>query len=141
MRFLSQEGLSNMVTYLYERDLTEMKLIILSSALHEKTVAALCKKYGLRRQILRKKMIRLFDMSLLENIPARYEVWEKTLPEAKESIESRLGVTLLTQQIPLIADDEMSFIVQQTKEKISTGYNEEQAMKEGIAMIREVIHS
>ena len=63
-----------MVTYLYERDLTDMKLIILSSPLHEVTMTALCKKYGIRRQVLRKKMMRLFDMSLLENIPARYEV-------------------------------------------------------------------
>jgi len=130
-----------MVTYLYERDLTEMKLIILSSPLHEVTMAALCEKYGLRRQILRKKMMNLFDMSLLENIPARYEVWEKTQSEANGSIESLFGVSLITQQIPLLTDEEMDIIIQQTNEKISAGYNEEQAMDEGITMIREVIHS
>ena len=130
-----------MVTYLYERDLREMKLIILSSPFHEVTLGALGEKYGVRRQVLRRKMIGLFDMSLLENIPARYEVWEKEHAEIKESMESVLGVSLITQQIPLLTEDEMNRIIQQTNDKISAGYDAKQAMNEGITMIREVIQS
>jgi hypothetical protein len=118
-----------------------MKLIILSSPFHEVTMAALGEKYGVRRQVLRRKMIKLFDMSLLENIPARYDVWEKEQPETKESMESILGISLITRQIPLLTEDEMDRIIQQTNDKISAGYDTKQAMDEGITMIREVIQS
>ncbi|GAB7015869.1 hypothetical protein [Methanogenium cariaci] len=130
-----------MVTYLYENDLREMKLIILSSPLHEVTMAALCEKYGVRRQILRKKLISLHDMSLLENIPARYEVWEREQTETDQSVESLLGASLITRQIPLLTDDEMNTIIQQTNDKISAGCTKEQAINEGITMIQEVIRS
>ncbi|KAF1074809.1 hypothetical protein [Methanogenium sp. MK-MG] len=130
-----------MVTYIYENDLREMKLIILSSPLHEVTMAALCEKYGVRRQVLRKKMISLFDMSLLENIPARYEVWENEQTETEKTVESVFGASLITRQIPLLTDDEMNSIIQQTNDKISAGCNKEQAINEGITMIREVICS
>lgn len=128
-----------MVTFLYENDLREMKLIILSSPLHEITMAALCEKYGVRRQILRRKLINTFDMSFLENIPARYEVWEKEQSKTEKSIESVFGASLITQQIPLLTEDEMNRIIQQTKDKISAGLGENQAMDEGMTMIREVI--
>ncbi len=130
-----------MVTFLYENDLREMKLIILSSPLHEVTIAVLCKKYGIRRQILRKKMIDLFDMSLLENLPARFEVWEKEEPGRDESIESAFGVSLITRQIPLITTEEMNSIIQQTNDKISAGFDKSQAIDEGMTMIREVLSS
>lgn len=130
-----------MVTFLYEKDLREMKLIILSSPLHEITMAALCERYGIRRQILRRKMINTFDMSLLENIPARYEVWEKEQSENESSIESEFGATLITRQIPLLTEDEMNRIIQQTKDKISAGMGKSQAIDEGMTMIREVISS
>jgi len=130
-----------MVTYLYENDLREMKLIILSSPLHEVTMAALSEKYGVRRQVLRKKMISLFDMSLLENIPARYEVWEKEHPDTEKSIDSVFGVSLLTRQIPLLTEEQMNSIIQQTNDKISAGFDENQAMNEGMTMIREVLCS
>ena len=128
-----------MVTFLYENDLREMKLIILSSPLHEITMAALCEKYGVRRQILRRKLINTFDMSFLENIPARYEVWEKEQSKTEKSIESVFGASLITRQIPLLTEDEMNRIIQQTKDKISAGLGENQAMDEGMTMIREVI--
>ncbi len=120
-----------------------MKLIILSSPLHEVTMAALCEKYGgVRRQILRKKLISLHDMSLLENIPARYEVWEREQTETDQSVESLLGgASLITRQIPLLTDDEMNTIIQQTNDKISAGCTKEQAINEGITMIQEVIRS
>lgn len=128
-----------MVTFLYENDLREMKLIILSSPLHEITMAALCKKYGIRRQILRRKLINTFDMSFLENIPARYEVWETEQSETEKSIESVFGASLITRQIPLLTEDEMNRIIQHTKDKISAGLDKNQAMDEGMTMIREVI--
>lgn len=130
-----------MVTFLYENDLREMKLIILSSPLHKVTMAALCEKYGIRRPILRRKLIDLFDMSLLENIPARYEVWEREQSDTEKSIESVFGATLLTRQIPLISDEVMNSIIQQTNEKISAGLENNQAMEEGMTMIREVLSS
>ena len=130
-----------MVTFLYENDLQEMKLIILSSPLHEVTMAALCKKYGIRRQILRRKMINLFDMSLLENIPARYEVWEKEQSEKDTSIESAFGVSLITRQIPLLTEEEMNSIIQKTNDTISAGIDKIQAIDEGMTMIREVLSS
>ncbi|WFN35264.1 hypothetical protein L1S32_03850 [Methanogenium sp. S4BF] len=130
-----------MVTYLYEKDLREMKLIILSSPLHEAIMAALCDKYGVRRQILRRKMIDLFDMSLLENLPARYEVWEKAPPEPENSVASAFGASLISRQIPLLTDDEMDKIIQQTNDKLHAGLEREQALNEGFTMIREVLSS
>lgn len=141
MQSLLQEGLSKMVTFLYENDLREMKLIILSSPLHEVTMKILCEKYGVRRQILRKKLIDLFDMSLLENIPARYEVWEIKQTETDQSIEHTFGASLITRQIPLLTEDEMNSIIQQTNDKISAGYDKILAINEGMTMIREVLCS
>lgn len=80
-------------------------------------------------------------MSLLENIPARYEVWEREQTETDQSVESLLGASLITRQIPLLTDDEMNTIIQQTNDKISAGCTKEQAINEGITMIQEVIRS
>ena len=130
-----------MVTFIYENDLREMKLIILSSPLHEKIITALCEKYGLRRQILRRKMMGLFDMSLLENIPARYEVWETGQTRTENELETAFGAVLLTRQIPILTDEEMNTIIQTTSEKIATGVDERRAIDEGMTMIREIIAS
>lgn len=130
-----------MATFLYENDLREMKLIILASPLHEVTINALSEKYGVRRPILRRKLMSLFDMSLLENIPARYEVWEKAQSQTDNSIGQAFGASLITRQIPLLTDEEMNTIIQQTTDKISAGQDKNLAMEEGMTMIREVISS
>lgn len=130
-----------MVTFLYENDLREMKLIILSSPLHEKIITSLCEKYGFRRQILRRKLMDLFDMSLLENIPARYEVWETGQTRTENELETAFGAVLLTRQIPLLTEEEMNTIIQATSEKIATGVDESRAIDEGMTMIREIIAS
>lgn len=130
-----------MVTFLYENDLREMKLIILSSPLHEKIIAVLCEKYGFRRQILRRKLMDMFDMSLLENIPARYQVWETGDTRTENELEKAFGAVLLTRQIPLLTDDEMNTIIQTTSEKIASGIDESRAIDEGMIMIREIIAS
>lgn len=130
-----------MVTFLYENDLREMKLIILSSPLHEQIISTLCEKYGFRRQVLRRKLMDVFDMSLLENIPARYQVWETGETRTENELERTFGAVLLTRQIPLLTDEEMNAIIQTTSEKIAAGQDKARAIDEGMTTIREIIAS
>ena len=52
-----------MVEYLYERDLRQMKYIIVTSPFHETVIAELAEHYGLGKQLIRRKMIVECDMS------------------------------------------------------------------------------
>ncbi len=127
-----------MVEYIYERDLRQMKYIIVTSPLHETVLAELAEHYGLGRQVIRKKMIEECDMSFLENIPARYEVW-KAEDSVRDPVEAQLGMRLLTVCIPMLSPEEMSAVEAGVRSQISEGIPEEQAYETGMDAIREMI--
>jgi energy-converting hydrogenase A subunit M len=127
-----------MVEYLYERDLRQMKYIIVTSPLHEVVISELAEHYALGRQAIRKKMIEECDMSLLENIPARYEVW-KTEDSVRDPVERQLGMRLLTVYIPMLPAKEMKKVEDSVRSRISEGIPEDEAYQTGIEAIREMV--
>ncbi len=127
-----------MVRYLYERDLSQMKYIIVTSPLHETVLAELAEHYALGRQVIRKKMIEECDMSFLENIPARYEVW-KAEDSVRDPVERQLGVRLLTVYIPMLPPGEMKAVEESVRSQISEGIPEAEAFETGMDTIREMI--
>ncbi|MBT8507360.1 hypothetical protein AZH53_02805 [Methanomicrobiaceae archaeon CYW5] len=127
-----------MADYLYERDLRQMKYIIVTSPLHEPVVTEIAAHYALGRQIIRRKMIDECDMSFLENIPARYEVW-KTTDSIHDPVERQLGVRLLTVYIPMLPQGEMKAVEERVRSRIRDGNPEADVYDEGMDAIREMI--
>jgi len=127
-----------MVEYLYEKDLRQMKYIIITSPLHETVVTELAEHYAIGRQVIRKKMIEECDMSFLENIPARYEVW-KEVDSERDPVERQLGMRLLTVYIPMLPPDEMKAVEKSVRSQISEGIQEAEAYDAGMNTIREML--
>ncbi|HDQ07329.1 MAG TPA: hypothetical protein ENN44_00870 [Methanoculleus sp.] len=127
-----------MAEYLYEKDLREMKYIIITSPLHEVVMSELAVHYSLGRQVLRRKMINECDMSFLENIPARYEVW-KAEDSVRDPVERQLGMRLLTVYIPMLPPEEMKAVEMGVRSQISEGIPEAEAYESGMDSIREMI--
>lgn len=127
-----------MVDYLYEKDLRQMKYIIVTSPLHEVVVSELADHYALGRQVLRRKMIEECDMSYLENIPARYEAW-KAGEGVSDTMEGELGMRLLSVVIPMLPVADMRAVESAVRARISEGVPEAEAYAEGMETIRELI--
>jgi energy-converting hydrogenase A subunit M len=129
-----------MVEFLYEKDLRGMQFNILESTRHQWVIAELATRYGVRKPEIRRRMIERMDMILLENLPARYEVW-RDQGDGNDPIDRELGVELLTVYIPLVDDARMQNIAQDTRERILENNDPEKAIAEGLARIREMIRS
>ncbi len=129
-----------MVEYLYEKDLRGMQFNILASTRHEWVINEISARYGVRRPEVRRRMIDRMDMILLENLPARYEVWQQQ-GDAEDDIARALGVELLTVYIPLLEDNQMQDIAEHTRQRIAESDAYDEAIAEGMAKIREMIRS
>lgn len=129
-----------MVEYLYEKDLRGMAFNILASTRHEWVIGEIAARYGVRKPEVRRRMIDRMDMILLENLPARYEVWLQQ-GDADDDIARGLGVELLTVYIPLIEDNQMQDIAENTRERIAENDAYDEAIAEGLAKIREMMRS
>jgi energy-converting hydrogenase A subunit M len=129
-----------MVEFLYEKDLREMQFNILASTRHEWVISELATRYGMRKPEIRRRMIDRMDMILLENLPARYEVWQQQ-GDTTDDIARALGVELLTLYIPLLEDKQMQDIAEKTRERIARNDAHDEAIAEGLARIREMIRS
>jgi energy-converting hydrogenase A subunit M len=129
-----------MIRYLYEKDLRMMKYNILTSTLHDRLVAELAERYGIRKQDLRKTLIERCDMSLLENLTPRYEVALRT-GNTSDEVARELGCELLTRYIPLIDRGSMKTILDEVRRDIMQGTASEDAIRQGKAKIRELIRS
>ncbi len=129
-----------MITYLYEKDLRRMKFNILTSTWHDLAVRQIARRLSIDLQRLRLIMIQRFDMSLLENLPAR---WEAGLRHAdtNDPTARELGCELFSRFIPFVEPDEMQTICSETRAEIDNGTPEVQAIDAGKARIREVILS
>lgn len=126
--------------FLYEKDLQSMRYNILVSERHDQVIRDLAGRYGARKQQIRKKMMETFDMILLENLPARYEVGLE-MGDPEDAIARALGRELITRYIPLLDCDAADRIVEETREKILQGAPRESAIHEGLETIREMILS
>jgi len=129
-----------MVEYLYEKDLRGMQFNILASTRHEWVIAELSSRYGVRKPEIRSRLIERLDMILLENLPARYEVWLDH-GDGEDPIARELGVELLTVYIPLVEDTRMQDIAHDTRVRIVEDGAHDDALAEGLARVREMIRS
>jgi len=126
-----------MTEFLYEKDLRGMMLNILSSKKHDMTVRALAAKYGFSRQEMRKILMEHCDMIMLENVPTRYDYWDKD--SRGDRVTSELGAGLITRAVPLMEDTDMDRILAKVRSAIKAGKPEDEAIMEGKSMIREMI--
>ncbi|HIJ06333.1 MAG: Uncharacterized protein XE11_0939 [Methanomicrobiales archaeon 53_19] len=126
-----------MNTYLYEKDLRQMKLTILESRRHDAVVLELAATLGIKRQQLRKILIEHFDMLFLENLPARCDAARET----GDDTEKLLGIPLLTQAFRLLSKEEGDQIKEQYLERIENGITEETARSEAQMEILVLIRS
>lgn len=127
-----------MTEFLYEKDLLGMQYNILVSTRHDRAVEEISRRYGLGKQRLRRLLIERLDMILLENVPARYEVWQRS-GDAGDVVARSLGQELLTRYLPLIEAGVMRTITEETREKIRDGAPSEEAITWGRNRIREVL--
>jgi energy-converting hydrogenase A subunit M len=126
-----------MNTYLYEKDLRQMKLTILESRRHDAVVMELAATLGIKRQQLRKILIERSDMMFLENLPARCDAARETGDET----ERLLGIPLLTQAFHLLSKEEGSLVREQYLQRIQNGITLEVALSEAQMEILELIRS
>ncbi|MDN7023333.1 DUF1959 domain-containing protein [Methanoculleus sp. FWC-SCC1] len=124
--------------YLYEKDLRQMKYNILTSTRHDMVVRQIARRLGIGEQKMRMILIRTFDMSLLENLEARYEMG-LLHADTDDPVARKLGCELFTDFIPLVAPEAMQSIYEDVRTHIASGTQENSAIDEGLARIREVI--
>jgi len=123
--------------YLYEKDLRQMKLIILESRRHDAVVQELAATLGIKRQQLRKILIESSDMMFLENLPARCDAARETGDET----ERLLGIPLLTQAFHLLSREEGAQVREQYLQRIQNGITQEVAISKAQIEILEMIRS
>lgn len=123
--------------YLYEKDLRQIKLIILESRRHDAVVQELAATLGIKRQQLRKILIESSDMMFLENLPARCDAARETGDET----ERLLGIPLLVQAFHLLSREEGALVREQYLQRIQNGIPQEVALSEAQVEILEMIRS
>ena len=126
-----------MTDFIYEKDLTNMKLKILSSPFHTRMVDELSKKYGISRSALMKAMMENLDMSLLENLPARYNAWKSDVNDSE--LDREIGAMLFVNYIPLISEGNAEVVLDDAKARIDSGEDREAAVSNGIKEISGMI--
>ncbi|KUG21091.1 MAG: DUF1959 domain-containing protein [Methanomicrobiaceae archaeon] len=127
-----------MTTYLYEKDLRQMKYNILISTRHDLMVREIADRLGVGPNQVRLAMIRRFDMSLLENLPSRYEQGQK-MADAGSRVAKELGCELFSRFIPFVEEERMQALCSEVRDMIDTGLPEEEAITTGKRRIREAI--
>ncbi|MDO9538941.1 MAG: DUF1959 family protein [Methanocalculus sp.] len=124
-----------MTTYLYEKDLRQMKLLILESRRHDAVVQEIATTLGIKRQQLRKILVERCDMILLENLPARCDAARET----DDLISQSLGIPLITQAAELLTREEGARIRMGVNVQIEHGVPRETAILEAKTEILELI--
>lgn len=124
--------------YLYQNDLSSMKLAILASTRHDRMVREIAAELGIPQIRLRKRMMDRFDMLLLENLPARYEQGRLDREQAPRP-DRELGAGIYTRAVPLITEHDMEDIAGKVRIMIAEGISLQDAVDAGRAMMRELI--
>jgi len=119
-----------MTAFIYEKDLTNMKLKILMSPFHTRMVNELSQKYDVSPSRLRKTLMENFDMSYLENLPARYNAWKSEAGE--DSLEYAVGATLFVDYIPMVSGNDVGPVLRKVNELIDAGEDRDAAVSKGI---------
>lgn len=118
-----------MTAFIYEKDLSNMKLKILSSPFHTRMVDELSKRYGMSPSRLRKTLMENFDMSLLENLPARYNAWKADAGD--DSLDREIGARLFVDYIPLIGGKDAEAVLDRAEAGVKSGKDRESAISNG----------
>lgn len=118
-----------MTEFIYEKDLTNMKFRILSSPFHSKMIDMLSKKYNVRPSRLKKTLMENFDMSYLENLPARYNVWKSEAEEG--SLEYAVGAKLFVEYIPMLGEKDAEAVLEKVESLIESGGDRDAAVAAG----------
>lgn len=126
-----------MTAFIYEKDLTNMKLKILSSPFHTRMVNELSEKYGISPPAMRKALMENLDMSLLENLPARYNAWKSDTED--DNLDREIGARLFVSYIPLIGESDAEAVLDKAKAGIESGEDREMAVADGIKEITGMI--
>ena len=126
-----------MTDFIYEKDLTNMKLKILSSPFHLRMVDELSEKYGVSPSQLRKILMENFDMSLLENLPARYNAWKSDTYDS--DLDREIGARLFVSYIPLIGGEDAEAVLDEAAAGIESGVDRNAAVSTGIKEISGMI--
>jgi energy-converting hydrogenase A subunit M len=129
-----------MPDFLYEKDLRVMRYNILTSARHNGVATAVAGHYGLKKQEVLRMMMERMDMILLENLPARYDVWQAT-GDSGDEIGRKLGCELISRYVPLADRQVMDRICSDVKERIRKGTPKDEALSEGLQNIREILRT
>jgi energy-converting hydrogenase A subunit M len=126
-----------MTGYVYEKSLRNMKYRIVTAPLQNKTVKEISDGLGMNIQNFRAMLIENFDMSYLENMPTRYDVWKgDEMPEFPDRL---LFTGFLTKYMPIIKEEEMELLITDISGKISGGMSEEEAVIYGREKIRGLV--
>lgn len=128
-----------MTRYLYEKDLRPMKYTILTSTKHDETVREIARYLDVPDAKLRRTMIRRFDMSLLENLQARWEMGRQHA-DSNDRVAKELGCELFTRFVPLMDAEVMQNIYEDTKAMLNDRPFDE-ALARGKTRVREAIFS
>lgn len=115
--------------FIYEKDLTNMKFNILTSPFHRRMVAELSGKYGVTSPKLMKVMMEKLDMSMLENLPARYGAWKSDTCDS--GLEFGIGAALMSRYIPLVDETDAASVYEKAKKEMESGTSREEAISEG----------
>jgi len=126
-----------MTGYVYEKSLRNMKYRIVRAPLQNMTIQEISDGLDMNIQKFRSVLIENFDMSYLENMPTRYDVWKGAdMPEFPDRV---LFTGFLTKYMPIIKEEEMDLLITDISGKISGGMSEEEALIYGREKIRELI--
>ncbi|MBN1432178.1 MAG: DUF1959 family protein [Methanomicrobiaceae archaeon] len=115
-----------MTAFIYEKDLSNMKLKILMSPFHTRMVDEISKKYDVSPTRLRKILMENFDMSYLENLPARFNAWKSV--KCEEGLDYAVGATLFVDYIPLLSEKDAEIVIEKVKNEIDSGTDRDAAI-------------
>ena len=118
-----------MTDFIYEKDLTNMKLNILTCPFQRRVVSELSDKYGVSHPKFMKVLMEKLDMSFLENLPSRYGSWKSETCES--GLEFGIGADLFSHYIPLIDEKDAAAVIKRTMKEIESGKSREEAISEG----------
>lgn len=123
---------------LYERDLRPLKVRILESPRHRRTVRVLAEMLGARPAVFIRWAMERLDMQYLENLPSRYEAWHAQA-DREDPLSRATGATLFSVYIPLLPREAVDRILADAREEMARGGDPEGIAREVQERMRGVL--
>ncbi|MDH7592830.1 MAG: DUF1959 domain-containing protein [Methanomicrobiales archaeon] len=123
-----------MMDVLYEKDLRPLKLHILESPRHRRTIREIGRRLGVEPGWLIRWAMAHFDMQLLENLPARFEQG-LAHQGADDPLASAIGAELFTVYLPFFTTEEMNAALEQARERLGRGEGMEAVVKDTLRVL------